>query len=96
MSKFWDMELRVVNAASNDDFRIEFRDPGGCWPYGRLYLYEELGQRYALFGDLRIQVTVEESLRLCEIAELRRTGAMPQLDKGKDNLAYCWETIRHR
>ena len=78
-NKFHDMELRVVGAASNSDFRIEFRNPGDCWPYGRLHLYEDSGERYAILGDLRIQVSIEESLRLCEIAELRRTGITPQL-----------------
>lgn len=55
--KFYDLELRL---AGRSDMQVLIENPQGCWPYGVLYLYLEGGSFYAVFGDLRIRLSLEE------------------------------------
>jgi len=68
---FGDMRERVWFYARRDG-RIYFRDPGDCWPLGPLYLFEAEGKRWALLGDLRIEVSEAQSLELIRLAHDRK------------------------
>jgi hypothetical protein len=66
---FHDMELRVLNASPCP---VSRQRPGGCFPYGTLYIYEEgAGQFLATFGDLTIPVSDSEANSLMGLARDR-------------------------
>lgn len=64
-----DMKMRIFNASPCD---VKRTSPGGCWPYGTLYIYEdEMGQVYATFGDLTVPVTIKQGYSLMALARDR-------------------------